>query len=210
MKTRIALIDDHTLFREGLGVLLSAFSHELELVGSFGSSKVALEKLTSLRPDIVLCDVRMPGLDGELLCNAILKKCPHTRLISVSASVDVKTIARMFAAGSSGYILKESGMAIVMKAIKEVMHGARFLDPMISIASTPTSSTDKPKEDLSPRERQVAKLFAEGFTTHQISDNLNISIKTVETHRSHIFKKLNITNIAQLVRLAIRTGLIES
>ncbi|MFD2230257.1 LuxR C-terminal-related transcriptional regulator [Alkalimarinus sediminis] len=210
MKIKIVLIDDHTLFREGLGVLLSAYSHELELVGSFGSSKVALEKLSSLKPDIVLCDVRMPGLDGDLLCNAILKKCPYARLISVSASVDVKTIDRMLAAGSSGYVIKESGISVVMKAITEVMNGVRFLDPMITQATISSHPSYAPNEELSPRERQVAKLLAEGLTTHQISDHLNISIKTVETHRSHIFKKLGITNIAHLVRFAIRTGLIES
>jgi DNA-binding NarL/FixJ family response regulator len=210
MQTRVLLADDHALFREGLKALLAA--GELEIVGEAANGQDAIREARRLRPDIAIVDVGMPGLNGVDAAREILRASPRSRVIMLTMHKDNAYLAEALRAGVRGYILKSRSATELREAVEEVTRGGVYLSPGLSREVAESYLTgDKPGPGpLSPREREVLQLIAEGKTTKEVAAVLFISFKTVESHRQRIMSKLDLHEIASLVRYAIRSGLIQA
>lgn len=208
MTMRILIVDNQTLFREGLAEIIRS-RPDCELLAAAPDARTGIELASRHRPDVVLLDVRMPEMDGIDCCREITRRCPGTRVLALSGHSDWQYVRAMLHAGASGYALKDSGMTSLMTAVATVYRGKTYLDPELGSVMTVHADGETPYTRLSVRERQVAKLLSEGHTNAQIAQRLNISVKTVETHRSRLFAKLGISNLADLVRVAIREGWTE-
>jgi DNA-binding NarL/FixJ family response regulator len=212
-KMRILLADDHQMVREGLKGLLELVLGA-EVVGEAGDGRTALDMARKLEPDIIVMDVGMPGLNGIEATRQILGDRPDTRVIALSMHSEKRFVLGMLDAGASGYVLKESAIDELTKAIETVAAGQTYLSPKIAatvvdalrMKGEPSDAT-QPAASLTPREREVLQLIAEGQTTKEIAEGLHVSVKTVEAHRRGIMEKLDLHNVAQLTRYAIREGL---
>ncbi len=214
MGTKVIIADDHAIIREGLKSLLEKKGVEVIDIAKNGREAIALA--VKYRPDVVMMDISMPDLNGVEATAAIRKEVPDTKIIALSMHSSKKIIDKMFASGASGYILKETAFDELYDAIQEVNKGNFYLTPSIarmyvdSQGNTFTASQDIPKSNkISKKERQVLQLVAEGEKTRDIAEKLNISIKTVETHRRNIMKKLSIFSIAGLTKFAIKEGIVS-
>lgn len=210
MNTTVIIADDHAIIREGLKGLLE--NKGIRVLGIAKDGREAMEKTVSLKPEVVIMDVSMPSLNGVEATKRIKKQVPDARIIALSMHSGRRTIDRMFAAGASGYILKESAFNELYDAIREVVRGNYYLTPSVARMyvdpdedfNTGPSGIDR----LSGKEREVLQLVAEGGKTRDIAESLGVSVKTVETHRRNIMKKLNIFSVAGLTRFAIKEGII--
>lgn len=214
METRVIIADDHTIIREGLKSLLEKKGIQVIAIAKNGREAIAMA--IKLRPDIVMMDISMPDLNGVEATAAICKKIPGTRVIALSMHSDKKIIDKMFASGASGYILKESAFDELYEAIQEVNSGNYYLSPSIARMYVDSQGNmfedieDIPRfKDISKKEREVLQLVAEGVKTKDIAEKLGVSIKTVETHRRNMMKKLSIFSIAGLTRFAIKEGIVS-
>jgi DNA-binding NarL/FixJ family response regulator len=210
---RILLADDHTLVRAGIRSLLENIEG-VEVIAEASDGREALRLVKTHRPDLVLMDIAMPGLNGLEAAARIAKKFPHVRVIILSMYVNEEYILQALRAGAMGYIVKGSDTAELEIAIKAVTRGEMYLSPMVSKhvvtnyirrVSGETTSV----ELLTPRQREILQLIAEGYSTKKIAGTLKISAKTVETHRMQLMERLDIHDIAGLVRYAIRVGLVK-
>lgn len=209
---RIVIADDHQLVREGLCALLSREAG-VDVVGLAADGKDALQRVEQLRPDVLLTDISMPGLNGLECIRRVRASLPCVRVVCLSMHADQRTIMSAIEAGASGYVLKHACSADLMLALRSVMAGRVYLSTdLVGLLvdlnrrkDVPTASMPGPA--LTTREREVAQLLAEGLTTKQVGARLFVSAKTVATHREHIMKKLGIHGIAELTRYAIREGL---
>lgn len=213
-KTRILIADDHELLREGIRLIL-ARNDDMEVVGEAADGKEAVDMVRQLSPDVVLMDIAMPGLGGLEATLEIKQVSPGTKILVLTQYEDREYIFRFLKAGASGYVLKKAAGHQLLSAIRAIHSGGSFLDPSIApqvIQGYLGQAEGKLPEDtydrLSDREKQVLKLIAEGQTSKQIADLLCLSIKTVMTHRNNIMEKLAIHNRADLIKYAIRHGLI--
>ena len=214
MKRRIVLADDHQLMRAGLRSLLAREPH-LEVVGEASDGREAVELVTQSGPDLVIMDIGMPNLNGIEATRQIRETVPRTRVIALSMHANAQFVGRMLEAGASGYLLKDAAFEELVEAVRSVLAGQTYLSRAITgvvvgdyvrrLASSPYVEAPQ----LTPREREIGQLLAEGRVTKEIAYSLNISVKTVETHRQHIMKKLKIGSIAELTKYAIREGLTE-
>ena len=195
---RVLIVEDHTIVRQGLVALLST-SPEIEVIADVGDGLRALEVIEQLRPDIILCDLAIPGIGGvEVIARASML---GVKPIALSMHHDGVWVNRAIEAGAWGYLVKGSGVQDVIKAILAVGQGERFLSPTAQIAA------DRPQ--LTTREREILTFVAQGHTSREISSLLSISPRTVEHHRAHVMEKLGINDIAGLTRYAVRQGIVD-
>lgn len=212
MNARIILADDHNLMRRGLISLLSQ-QPDMDVIGEAKDGREALNLVRDLNPDIVVMDIAMPDLNGIEATRQIRAELPKIKIIALSMHSDESFVIEMFKAGVSGYLLKDCAINELISAIHAVLAGKVYLSPEIAGIVVKDFLRDSKENDpstfsvLTPREREVLQLIAEGKTTKMIAEILSISFKTVDTHRQQIMKKLDIHTIANLTKYAVRMGI---
>ena len=212
-KTRVLLADDHRLFRAGIRSLLQTLD-DVEVVAEAGDGREALRLAAAHRPDVVLMDIMMPNLNGLDAAARIAHAYPHTRVIMLSMSADEDSVLKTLRAGAVGYLVKTADPAELELAIRAAMRGEKFLSSAVSehVVSVCLNRLDKEQtslERLTPRQREVLQLVAEGHRTKDIAKRLEISTKTAEAYRGELMRALDIHDIASLTRYAIRAGLVS-
>jgi DNA-binding NarL/FixJ family response regulator len=207
---RVLLADDHAIVREGLRALLSR-EPDLQVVAEAGDGREALRLAQETRPDVAALDLSMPLLNGLEAARQMASWDRGPRSILLTMHADTQYVLEAVRAGVRGYVLKKQAAADLVRAIREVAGGAVYLSPGISAAVVEAVRTPATplQESLTPREREVLQLVAEGKTTKEIASILGVSIKTADAHRTHLMQKLDIHDVAGLTRYAIRQGLIE-
>jgi two-component system response regulator NreC len=208
---RVLIVDDHAVVRSGLRRVLEA-EDDIEVVGEAGDMRGAVFEARAQNPDVVLMDVVMPGPTGIEATPAVLKEAPETKVLVLSMQDDPQYVREAFAAGASGYVLKEAVDAEVVDAVREVSAGGRYVHPALGarlVAAEAEERARAEEDPLSDREREVLRLLALGHTNQEIAEMLYLSVRTVETHRAHIMQKLRLSTRAELVRYAIEQGFLE-
>ena len=210
-KYRVLLVDDHTLVRQGIRALLATMD-DVEVVGESGDGLEAMNAVREHRPDVVLLDIAMPGLNGLEAAARITKEFPATRILVLSMHGTEAHVAQALRAGASGYLLKGADVAEFAAAIRAVAQGGTYLTPAISkqlvadYVRRLDGGADEPP--LTGRQREILQLVAEGRSSKEIARRLDISLKTVEAHRTALMRRLGIHDVAGLVRYAVRSGLV--
>jgi len=214
MPTRVLLCDDHALLRAGLKALL-ADEPGLEVVGEAADGAAAVERAVALRPDVALVDITMPELDGLAATRRIRRQAPDVKVLILTMHDDPSYLFQALEAGASGYVLKRAAESDLIDAIRAVSVGEAFLAPRAAqqlvadyVQRRERGDLPPPAEPLTPREEDVLRLLAQGYTNVEMAEELVISIKTVETHRAHILGKLGLRKRAELVRYAQTHGLL--
>ena len=214
-KIRVFLTDDHTLFRQGIRTLLCA-EPDIEIAGEASNAADAVERVAELRPDVVLLDISMPGLSSFQAIRQIHKIRAETRVLLLTMYDDEDYLAEGMEAGASGYLLKDSPAEHLILAIREVSRGGSYMSPRMlthlvdDFRSRARAEHPVPRFDtLTAREKEVLKLLAEGNSVKEIASDLDLSLKTVETHKFNLMRKLDIHNKAQLVQYAIQKKIIR-
>jgi two-component system response regulator NreC len=212
MPIRVIIADDHQLFREGLVNLLSE-SKNIEIVAEAENGKEAIIKARELNPDIVIMDIGMPVLNGVEATGKLLKESPDMKVIALSMHSDKQYIKGMLEAGASGYLFKNCTYNELIEAINTVFAGKKYLSDQITeiviqdyLGKEEVTQNNDP--ELTERESEILKLIAEGKQTREISDLLFVSVKTIGTHKQHILEKLNLKTTTDLVKYAIKKGII--
>ncbi len=216
-KTRVLIIDDHPLFREGIKTIISK-DGRFDVVAEAGSGREGLDKAVELSPDVAVVDISLPDTTGMELARKIRSQSPQTKIMILSMHSKIDYIVEAFQAGATGYVVKESAAERLAHGLEAVSKGEFYLDSAISqevvakLMHSPVKEakvSDSGYGKLSPREQEIMRLLAEGVPKSEIADQLYISIKTVENHRTNIMRKLDIHNAMELVRYAARLGLID-
>jgi len=210
MEIRVFIIDDHALVRTGLNLILSS-ENDIEVVGDAESGEEALPLIRKLKPDVVLCDLHLPGLSGLEVTERIVKSEQGPRVIIVSVLQDGPMPKRLLEAGASGYVGKGGDAAELLRAIREVARGKRFLASGIAqnLALAGLDGGASPFDTLSPREMEIALMLIQGLRQDAIAKRLSLSAKTVNTHKARLFEKLDINDTIALARLASRYGIMD-
>lgn len=212
MAMKVLLADDHEIMREGLCALLRK-DDNIEIIGQAADGRTAVEMAKRLQPDMVIMDISMPNLNGIDATRQMIAEIPGLMVMALSTHSDRNMVAKMLKAGACGYMLKESAFTELMTGINAMKAGHTYLCPRVSeivlndyvsLLSDPKRSSD---DILTPREREVLQLVAEGYTTKEIALKLEVSAKTIDSHREHIKDKLGIHTIAELTKYALRDGL---
>ena len=209
MSVRIIIADDHKIMRDGLRNMLDKETG-MEVVAEAKNGREALRLAEQLRPDILVMDISMDDLNGIDATRALVAKGLGTKVIGLSMHADKRFVAGMFEAGAMAYLLKDCSYDELLQAVRQVLAGRTYLCSMISgvvIRDYIQRMRRNETSVLSPREKEILQLMAEGSTTKRIADQLKVSVKTVETHRQHIMEKLNIFSIAELTKYAIKEGI---
>lgn len=213
-RCRVLVAEDHAILRDGLRALLSS-SPDMEVVGEVDNGRDAVRQINTLKPDLVLMDLSMPGTNGMDAIREIKRRYPDIRVVALTAHKNEEYIRAALQAGASGYILKDSTHAELMIAIRSVMAGKTYLSPGVSehvisgyLGDGRAEAAITSRDTLTNREREVLKLVAEGMQNRGIADYLSISVKTVEKHRANMMKKLNLHNTAAITSYAIENGLV--
>jgi two-component system response regulator NreC len=208
---RVLVVDDHAVVRSGLRLLLER-EKDIEVVGEAGDLRGAVFEARSLKPDVVLMDVVMPGASGIEATPAVLKEAPDARVLILSMQDDPSYVREAFAVGASGYVLKEAADEEVVGAVREVAGGRSYVHPALGARLVTAEAKERAEAEadpLSDREREILRLLALGHTNQEIGKMLYLSVRTVETHRAHVMQKLRLHTRAELVRHAIDHGLLE-
>jgi DNA-binding NarL/FixJ family response regulator len=211
---RIIIAEDHTILREGLKALLSA-EPDLHVVGEAEDGRDAIRLVERMKPDIILMDLSMPKMHGTEAIREIRKRSPQTKILVLTVHRNEEYIFATFKAGAAGYVVKDASYVELATAIRAVLQGKQYISPSIS-ASVIRKFVEGDKSadfetlcgTLTPREREVLKLIAEGYRNKQIADMLCISVKTAEKHRAQVMKKLDLHTVSALTAYAIQRGLI--
>jgi DNA-binding NarL/FixJ family response regulator len=214
MSIRVLIADDHKIMLAGLRSLLEKQT-DIEVVGEADNGRKAVQMAQEKKPDVIVMDVSMPDLNGIEATKQIIESLPETRVIALSMHSDKRFVMGMLRAGASGYLLKDCASQELANAIDQVAGGKKYLSPEITgvviddflMGGGSSEEVATAASQLSPREREVLQLIAEGWSTKQIASHLYVSIKTIETHRRQIMKKLDLHSIADLTKYAIREGL---
>jgi DNA-binding NarL/FixJ family response regulator len=210
-KIKVLLVDDHAMMRDGIRALLS-LHEDIEIVGEAAEGKEAVEKTGELAPDVVVMDIAMPGMDGLEATRRITKQFPRTRVLILTQYDNKEYILSAIKAGSSGYVPKRALGAELVTAIRAIYQGDSFLYPSAAGALIEDyrhqAGTADPYDELTPREKEILKLIAEGHTSQEIANLLFISLKTVMGHRSRLMEKLDLQNHTELIKYAIRKKLV--
>jgi len=213
-KLRIYLADDHAILREGLKLMLGAIPN-CEIIGEAGDGRKALEEIENLKPDMVILDISMPGLSGIDISQKIKKYYPDIKIIILSRHDNEEYIDQLLKYGINGYVLKDDAGDDLVRAVEAVRNNNTYLSPRITGKVLNEYGSRKKAEStghftlLTNREREILKMIAEGNNNDEIARTLWISVRTVKVHRQNIMKKLNIHRVADLVRYAIKAGLVE-
>jgi DNA-binding NarL/FixJ family response regulator len=213
---RVLLVDDHVVMRQALRMLLEAQA-ELEVVADVENGREAVAAVEKLNPDVVLMDVVMPGLNGLEATRQIRRTNPSTRVVMLSGFVDEDQLLESLRSGASGYIVKRSDVSELVLAIQTVHRGNSYFSSALSegfdlaevLYQAKKTDNRTGVDALTPREREVLQLIAEGYTNQGIANELYISVKTVEAHKAHIMTKLHARNRTDLIRYAIRKGIVR-
>jgi DNA-binding NarL/FixJ family response regulator len=211
-RIRVLLADDHTLVRAGIRGLLQGLAG-VEVVGEAADGREALRLAEALRPDVVLLDVSMPGLNGLEVAGRLATFDPSIRVLILSMHSSEEYVLRALRAGCAGYLLKCSAVSELEVAVRAVARGDTYLSPAVSKQVVDdyvgrTGGATDPIDALTPRQREVLQLVAEGNTSKEVADRLGLSFKTVEAHRAQIMERLSVHELAGLVRFAVRVGLV--
>lgn len=211
-RCRILIVDDDNLVRIGLRTLLQE-DDQLEVVGEAGNGRDAVRLARRLEPDIVIMDVSMPDLNGIDATERLCATATNVRVLAMSMHREGRFVRRMLDAGASGYVPKTRALEEISTAIHAVAAGRTYISPevtseLLEAMAAGDGDTTASLADLSVREREVLQLLAEGHSAGQIADALNLSVKTVETHRRRVMQKLDLDGVAELTRFAIRHGLV--
>jgi DNA-binding NarL/FixJ family response regulator len=212
----VLLVDDHTIVRQGLKALLMS-QKDISILGEAQTGREAVDLAAQHRPSVVIMDLAMPRLNGAEATRQILKNTPSTKVIVLSTYSDDEHVQQALAAGAAAYLLKQTAAEDVVEAIREVAKGNAFFSPAIAkrlreqtMRNESGEAAKEPNVELTQREAEVLQLIAEGYANKQIAAELNLSVKTVEKHRQQVMQKLDIHNIAGLVRHAAAKGIIEA
>ena len=211
MSIRVLIVDDHAVVRSGLKLLLEA-EKGIDPVGEAGSARDAVFQARAVKPDVILLDLVMPERTGLDVLPQLKHENPETKVLVLSMQDDPRYVQEAFAAGASGYVLKEAADAEVVEAIREVAKGNRYVNAQLGariVAAAAEAERRAEADPLSDREREVLRLLALGHTNQEIAKQLYISVRTAETHRAHIMQKLRLSSRAELVRYALDRGLLE-
>ena len=217
-KIRVLIADDHAILRAGLRMLINA-QPDMEVVGEAADSFEALRQAGEANPDVLTLDLTMPGGSGVKTLERVRQECPQTRVLVVTMHEDPAYLHAALAAGGSGYVVKSAADGELLTAIRALAQGRTFVSMKLTGSDThqifghQASSTQAPPRPraspLSPREQDVLKLLAQGYTNQEVGTRLHVSVKTVETHRTQLMERLDIHGIAGLVRYAIRAGMLN-
>lgn len=209
MPVRLLLADDHLIVRQGLKALLER--EGFEVIAEASDGREAVQLAGEVRPDVAVLDLAMPLLNGLDAAREILKASPEVRTILLTMHTEDQYVLEAFRAGMRGFIVKSQAVGDLVQAIQEVSRGAIYLSPGVSrtVVDAYLAKTDLPSDPLTPREREVLQLVAEGKRTKEIAGLLGVSFKTAESHRARLMEKLKIHETAGLVRYAIRRGLVQ-
>lgn len=215
-RLRILLADDHALVRAGIRELVQKIPGT-EVIGEASSGRQALEMIETHRPDLVLLDIGMKELNGLEVAARVARDYPEVRTLMLSMHSNEEYVLRALRVGAGGYMLKDAAITELHLAIDSVRNNKTYLSPSISrtaienyLNRTTTSGKSNSLDQLTPRQREILQLIAEGRSTKEIASDLNLSAKTVETHRAQLMERLNIYDVASLVRYAMRVGLIQA
>ncbi|MBX3159037.1 MAG: response regulator transcription factor [Deltaproteobacteria bacterium] len=208
---RILIVDDFALIRAGLRALLEAMP-EVEVLGEAGNGAEALELIEQLHPDVVLMDISMPTLNGLEAIRRLSKLRAKPRVLVVSMHDEREYVRQALRAGAAGYLLKTADRNELQLAIATVARGESWLSPPVArvVIDEVIEHGDRPADELTPRQREVLQLIAEGHTTKDIARRLHVSVKTIETHRAQLMERLDIHHIAGLVRYALKAKIVSS
>ncbi len=209
---RIVLVEDHALVRAGIRSLLEKLA-DLEVVAEAGDGRTALALIAEHQPDVVLMDIKMAGLNGLEATSRIVRDMPSVRVVILSMYANEEYVVQALRTGASGYLLKDAGTAELEVAVRAAARGETYLSPAISRRMIQdylqvVGGEGGALEQLTPRQREVLQLVAEGNSVREIAQLLHVSVKTVETHRAQLMERLDIHDVAGLVRYAIRVGLV--
>jgi DNA-binding NarL/FixJ family response regulator len=213
-KTKLLIAEDHTIVREGIRALLSK-QLNFEVIGEAEDGLAAVKLASSLKPDVVVMDISMPNLDGLAATRHLKKQCPEIKVLILTMHASEEYVYQILKNGADGYVVKDAAYEELIAAIEAVTRGKKYLSPSISgevidrYLREPQSSRG-PLDKLTPKEKEVLRLIAEGHTNKEMAKKLFVSVKTVEFHRSNLMKKLDIHNQAALIRFAIRLGILNS
>ena len=214
MSISVVLADDHEIIRNGLRSLLEKET-DIQVVGEAQDGRTAVRLAKDLNPDVIVMDVSMPDLNGIEATREISSRAPRTRVLGLSMHSDRRFVARMLQAGAAGYLLKECAYDEFVRAVRTVASGKTYLSPGVTdgiveaFVRRPSAETPAAASVLTPRQREVLQLVAEGRATKQIAARLHVSAKTVDTHRHEIMNKLDLHSIAELTKFAVREGLTD-
>ncbi len=209
-KIRILLADDHAMVRQGFRLILSA-EPDMEIVGEAGNGRETVEMAERLQPDVVVMDVAMPELNGIEATRRLATGSPRTRVLALSMYKDSVYVREILRAGARGYLLKDAIDRDLLAAVRAVAAGEGYLSPAVSeaVLSDYRRHVSDPLDLLTSREREVLQMIAEGKTNKEIAAALKLSVYTVDAHRGRIMEKLNLHSVSELVRFALRSGLID-
>ena len=208
---RAVVVDDHAVVRSGIRLLLDR-EDDIEVVGEAGNAKDAIFRARALKPDVILLDVVMPGQSGIEVLPNLLKEAANAKVLVLSMQDDPSYVREAFAAGASGYVLKEAANEEVVAAVREIASGGSYVHPALGarmVTAEAQARAAAEADPLSEREREVLRLLALGHTNQEIAKMLYISVRTAETHRAHIMQKLHLQTRAELVRYALHQGLLD-
>ncbi|HVO13473.1 MAG TPA: response regulator transcription factor [Vicinamibacteria bacterium] len=211
---RVLLADDHTLFREGLRALFAS-EGDIEVVGEACDGEEATRKAHELRPDVVVMDIQMPGMNGIEATRRIRTALPEVKVLVLSMYDDEEHVQRLLAAGASGCMLKRATSDQLVRSLREVLAGGMALDPSLAakvikdyVRRVQRDEDAPPSVELTPRELEVLRLVAEGHSNQAIAEKLGLSRKTVDVHRTNFMRKLDLHDVTEIVKYALRHGVI--
>lgn len=214
-KTRVVIAEDHRIVREGIRLIL-AVSPDFEVVGEAATGREAVALARQLEPDVVVMDITMPDLDGLEATSLIKAHCPKVEVVGLTVHESDEYFFRMLKAGASGYVLKGAASGDLLTAVAAAARGETFLYPLVAkklvadyLSRVRAGEERNSYSGLSPREREVVILIAEGLTNKEIANRLNISPSTVQTHTGRVMEKLNLQKRGEIIKYALRRGLID-
>ncbi|HKY26448.1 MAG TPA: response regulator transcription factor [Pyrinomonadaceae bacterium] len=213
-KLRVLVADDHAVLRDGLKALVSA-QPDMEIVGEAENGQTAYERAKVLMPDVVLMDISMPGLNGVQATELLRRDCPRVKILVLTAYKDKGYLDRLLKVGASGFILKLSAAEELIGAIRLVAEGKTYLDPQMvdriaeGYVRSKTLKGEVRQRELTSREEEVLRLIARGYSNKEISTQLKIAVKTVESHKANLMQKLELRSRTEIVRYAVRQGWLQ-
>jgi two-component system response regulator NreC len=205
---RVLICDDHAVLRSGLRLLLDR-EEGLSCVGEAATAEDAIRAVERLRPNLVIMDLQMPGMGGVAGVTTLRERHSELPVMVLSMHGEAQDVRRAFEAGASGYLVKTAADEDLVRAVRAVAAGERYVHPTLGAVLAQPPRSQGPVDDLSPREREVLRLLALGYTNHEIADRLVVSVRTVESHRAHLMAKLRVDSRAAMVRHAIDAGLLD-